>query len=146
MCVCVRVCVCVQIHSTKRTRDLKRASNCSEMSQKGGLARGYKPVVGVRAFLAEDQTEGSTTAKAGAVFFPHFAFPLSLSLLLCNNCCTCSHFWGKKKISVLIVEQQPERGRKHKIKRKRKTQNKSDNDCSAHMDRMCVVTIEKWKV
>lgn len=92
VCVCVRVCVCVQIHSTKRTRDLKRASNCSEMSQKGGLARGYKPVVGVRAFLAEDQTEGSTTAKSGAVFFPHFAFPLSLSLLLCNNCCTCSHF------------------------------------------------------
>lgn len=145
VCVCVRVCVCVQIHSTKRTRDLKRASNCSEMSQKGGLARGYKPVVGVRAFLAEDQTEGSTTAKSGAVFFPHFAFPLSLSLLLCNNCCTCSHFWGKK-ISVLIIEQQPERGRKHKIKRKRKTQNKSDNDCSAHMDRTCVVTIEKWKV
>lgn len=56
VCVCVRVCVCVQIHSTKRTRDLKRASNFSEMSQKGGLARGYKPVVGVRAFLAEDQT------------------------------------------------------------------------------------------
>lgn len=98
VCVCVRVCVCVQIHSTKRTRDLKRASNCSEMSQKGGLARGYKPVVGVRAFLAEDQTEDSTTAKSGTVFFPHFAFPLSLSLLLCNNCCTCSHFWGKKKI------------------------------------------------
>lgn len=53
----------------------ERASNCSEMSQKGGLGRGYKPVVGVRAFLAEDQTEGSTTAKSDAVFFPHSDSP-----------------------------------------------------------------------
>lgn len=51
-------CVCVCMHGTERTRDLKRASNCSEMSQKGGLARGYKPVVGVKAFLAEDRSMG----------------------------------------------------------------------------------------
>lgn len=44
------------------------------MSQKGGrggLARGYKPVVGVRAFLAEDQTGAGTTAESDVVFFPH---------------------------------------------------------------------------
>lgn len=68
------------------------------MSQKGGLARGYKPVVGVRAFLAEDQTEGSTTAKSGSVFFPHFAFPLSLSLLLCNAARALIPEVGKKNL------------------------------------------------
>ena len=70
-----RVCVCADARQRANKRFKERASNCSEMSQKGGLARGYKPVVGVRAFLAEDQTEGSTTAKSDAVFFPHSASP-----------------------------------------------------------------------
>lgn len=56
------------------------------MSQKGGLARGYKPVVGVRAFLAEDQTEGSTTAKSDTVFFPH-----SASSYHCCSTMTAAH-------------------------------------------------------
>lgn len=68
---CPCVCASAQDHADKRFKE--RASNCSEMSQKGGLVRGYKPVVGVRAFLAEDQTGGRTTAKSDAVVFPHSA-------------------------------------------------------------------------
>lgn len=82
-------CVCVCMHGTERTRDLKRASNCSEMSQKGGLARGYKPVVGVKAFLAEDQTEGSTAAKSDAVFFPRSVTPYH-----CCSTITAAHALG----------------------------------------------------
>ena len=85
----VCVCVCANARQRVNKRFKERASNCSEMSQKGGLARGYKPVVGVRAFLAEDQTEGSSTAKSDAVFFPHYALCLSLSLWQYNDCCAC---------------------------------------------------------
>lgn len=59
------------------------------MSQKGGLARGYKPVVGVRAFLAGDQTEGSVTAKSDTVFFPHSASPYH-----CCSTMTAAHALG----------------------------------------------------
>lgn len=62
------------------------------MSQKGGLARGYKPVVGVRAFLAEDQTEGSVTAKSDTVFFPHSASPYH-----CCSTMTAAHALGYNK-------------------------------------------------
>ena len=89
VCVCVCVCVCASARQDANKRFKERASNCSEMSQKGGLARGYKPVVGVRAFLAEDQTEGSTTATADAVFFPHSASPYH-----CCSTMTAAHALG----------------------------------------------------
>lgn len=46
---------------------------------------GYKPVVGVRAFLVEDQTGGSATAKSESLL-PTLGF--SLSLLQYNSCCS----------------------------------------------------------
>lgn len=103
------VCVCASARQRANKRFKERASNCSEMSQKGGLARGYKPVVGVRAFLAEDQTEGSTTAKSDAVFFPHSASPYH-----CCSTMTAAHALGysarlsaqRGKICALIAEQQ----------------------------------------
>lgn len=70
--------------------------------------RGYKPVVGVRAFLAEDQTGGSTTAKSDAVFFPHSASSYHRSSSM-----TASHALGysanvtvQRKKYAFIVEQQ----------------------------------------
>lgn len=50
--------------------------------------RGYKPVVGVRAFLVGDQTGGSATAKSDAVFFPHSAFPY-------HCCATIAAAWNR---------------------------------------------------
>lgn len=99
---CVCVCVCMHAHAyawhRANKRFKERASNCSEMSQKGGLARGYKLVVGVRAFLAEDQTESSTAAKSVAVFFPHSAFPY--------HCCSTitAHALGLVKKKTLGFE------------------------------------------
>lgn len=87
MCVCV--CLCANERQRANKRFKERASNCNEMSQKGGLVRGYKPVVGVRAFLVEDQTEGSTTAKSGSVFFPH-----SASSYHCCSTTTAAHALG----------------------------------------------------
>lgn len=55
------------------------------MSQKRGLARGYKPVVGVKAFLVEDQTEGSTTAESDPEFFPHGTFLLLIIIAAVND-------------------------------------------------------------
>lgn len=78
-CVRASTCTCAWVRECMQTRDLKRERERELQTvvneSEGGLVRGYKPVVGVRAFIAEDQTEGSTTAKSGTVFFPHSASP-----------------------------------------------------------------------
>lgn len=120
VCLCVHECASAWEHADKRFKE--RASNCSEMSQKGGLVRGYKPVVGVRAFLAEDQTGGCTTAKSDAVFFPHSAFPYHCCSTMaaahalgystevqrnemCFNCWAATHMKKHKRRRIMGVGQ-----------------------------------------
>lgn len=71
--------------------------------------RGYKPVVGVRAFLAEDQTGGSTTAKSDAVFFPHSAsssYHRSSSMTALHALGYSANVTVQRKKYAFIVEQQ----------------------------------------